>query len=157
VTDSSDQAAKSTGSGFPEGLLLEIKKFAEDSDQRYRFNSRCDTVVTLAGILLAIGIVAAGVYRQVELATILGALVTAIVTAQKAFPFHQRWQFYRTLSSQALNLATNARNGGLTTEQALAILSSLRLDFAQQIPRGAVDTDTKAESPEAGPKKAPVT
>jgi len=57
------------------------------------------------------------------------------------------------LLSQAQNLATRIKNGAFTPDQALAILSSLRLDFAQQIPRGAVSADPKPESDESGPKK----
>jgi len=154
MTDSPANAV--TVPGFPEGLLREIDEFVNMSAHNYRFNSRCDTFMNLGGIVLSISIVAAGVYGRADVATILGALVTAIITAQRAFPFNQRWQFYRTLLSQAQNLATRTKNGALTPDQALAILSSLRLDFAQQIPRGAVSTDPKPESDEAGSKKPPV-
>jgi hypothetical protein len=91
----------------------------------------------LLGILLSVGIVVAGVYKNSELSAILGAFVAAVVTAQRAFPFNQRWQFYRTLWSQGQNLATKARTATITPQEAVAALSTLRLDFAQQIPRGS--------------------
>jgi len=70
--------------GFPEGLLREIDEFVNMSAHNYRFNSRCDTFMNLGGIVLSISIVAAGVYGRADVATILGALVTAIITAQRA-------------------------------------------------------------------------
>jgi len=99
--------------------------------------SRWDNILNALGLAVSLGIVAAGVYKNSELAALLGGLVTAVVSAQRAFPFNQRWQFYRVLDSQAENLLTEAKNGVVGLDQAIATLKAMRLDFAQQIPRGS--------------------
>lgn len=120
----------------PEDLIAEIEAFRVLCHQRYRFNSIWDNVLNIFGICVSLGIVACGVYKQSEYAAILGGLVAAIVSAQRAFPFNQRWQFYRILQSQAANLLTEAKNGISGLDQTIAALKAMRLDFAQQIPRG---------------------
>jgi hypothetical protein len=124
-------------SPLPENLIQEIEGFRELCEHRYLFNSRWDTILSTLGVIVSIGIVAAGVYEKSKWAAMLGGLVTAIVSAQRAFPFNQRWQFYRLLDSQAENLLTEAKNGIITLDQTIATLKAMRLDFAQQIPRGS--------------------
>jgi hypothetical protein len=124
-------------SNIPAALIQEIEEFKNLCERRYLFNSRWDTILTTLGVIISIGIVAAGVYEKSKMAAILGGLVTAIVSAQRAFPFNQRWQFYRLLESQAENLLTEAKNGILTLDQTIATMKAMRLDFAQQIPRGS--------------------
>jgi|SRR3954453_10895105 len=123
--------------GVPEQLITEVDEFAKLCFKRYRFNSFWDNVLNLFGIVISLAIVVAGLNQKGDVSAVLGALVTALVTAQRAFPFNQRWQFYRLLSSQTENLLTEARNGTITVEQTIGTLKSLRLDFAQQIPRGS--------------------
>ena len=125
-------------------VLAEIATFKKDCEQRYRFNSRWDNVLNAAGILLSVAIIAAGTFKKFELTTILGGLVAAIVTAQRAFPFGSRAQFYRVLIGQSTNLLTDV-NMGSTVAGVVATLKSLRLDFAQQLPRGTSD---RADSPQ---------
>jgi hypothetical protein len=142
-----------TGIGFPAGLIQEIEEFVRLSQRLYRLNSRADTALNVLGIVLSVAIVAAGVHGRSDISTILGALVAATVTAQRAFPFQQRWQFYRTLWSQAENLATRARTGAIKPEEALVTLGSLRLDFAQQIPRGnQAAPEAKLKDPAPNPE-----
>jgi hypothetical protein len=64
-------------------------------------------------------------------------MVAAIVTAQRAYPFGQRANFYRILIGQSENIETDVRQRLLSKQQAVDILKSLRLDFAQQFPRGS--------------------
>ena len=45
------------------------------------------------------------------MSAVLGAIVGAVVTAQKAFPFGQRSSFYRLLIGQTDNLMTRATQG----------------------------------------------
>ena len=80
--------------------------------------------------------VASGVFELSKLTSILGGLVAAIVTAQRAFPFGSRVQFYRVLVGQTENLITDVRTGAPLPTVATT-LKSLRLDFAQQLPRGS--------------------
>lgn len=120
----------------PDDLIAEIAAFRVLCHQRYRFNSIWDNVLNVFGICVSLGIVACGVYKQSDYAAILGGLVAAVVSAQRAFPFNQRWQFYRILESQASNLITEAKNGVSSLDQTIAALKAMRLDFAQQIPRG---------------------
>ena len=94
-------------------------------------------------------------WKQSEIATVLGGLVAAIVTAQRAFPFGQRAQFYRALIGQSANLLTDMREGLVTVAQAVSTLHSLRLDFAQQLPRGTAirsDADPGQQTPQPDPK-----
>jgi hypothetical protein len=138
-------------------LIQEIEDFKKLCERRYVFNSRWDTILTTLGVLISICVVAAGVYEKSKWAAILGGFVTAIVSAQRAFPFNQRWQFYRLLESQAENLLTEARNGILTLDQTIATMKAMRLDFAQQIPRGSSfrsDSGANTDSPQA-PEQAP--
>jgi len=118
-------------------LADEIRQFRDDCARRYTFNSRWDNVLNVTGILLSVGIVASGVYQRGAVSAILGAFVAAIVSAHKAFPFGQRTNFYRILIGQSSNLETDVDQGLVTKQDAVAILKSLRLDFAQQLPRGS--------------------
>jgi hypothetical protein len=118
-------------------LALEIQQFRGDCVKRYIFNSRWDNVLNVVGILLSVGIVASGLYQRGAISAILGAFVAAIVSAQKAFPFGQRTSFYRILIGQSSNLETDVEQGLVSKPDAVTILKSLRLDFAQQLPRGS--------------------
>lgn len=118
-------------------LLSELEKFRNDCEGRYRFNSRWDNVMNILGLLLGVSIVAAGITTHSKTAAFLGAFVSAIVSAQRAFPFGSRAQFYRMLIGQTDNLHTQIQQQLLTTEVAVAALNSLRLDYAQQFPQGA--------------------
>ena len=133
-------------------LAEEIGKFCDDCTKRYAFNSRWDNVLNVTGILLSVGIVASGVYQRGAVSAILGAFVAAIVSAQKAFPFGQRTNFYRVLIGQSSNLETDVDQGLISKQDAVAILKSLRLDFAQQLPRGSTFNSGDAGGPEDGPK-----
>jgi hypothetical protein len=126
----------SSGASGTDALLTEVKEFHKDCQQRLAFNTRWDNMLNVSGILLSVAIIASGAYRQSELTSILGGLVAAIVTAQRAFPFGSRVQFYRVLVGQTENLITDIR-GGIPPANAAATLKSLRLDFAQQLPRGS--------------------
>ncbi len=133
-------------------LALEICQFRDDCIKRYRFNSRWDNVLNVAGILLSVGIVASGVYQRGAVSAILGAFVAAIVSAQKAFPFGQRTNFYRVLIGQSSNLETDVDQGLISKPDAVAILKSLRLDFAQQLPRGSTFNSGDAGGSKDGSK-----
>jgi hypothetical protein len=148
------QADNSTPPVVPVGkeLTEEIGKFCDDCTKRYAFNSRWDNVLNVTGILLSVGIVASGVYQRGAVSAILGAFVAAIVSAQKAFPFGQRTNFYRVLIGQSSNLETDVDQGLISKQDAVAILKSLRLDFAQQLPRGSTFNSGDAGGPEDGPK-----
>jgi hypothetical protein len=113
-----------------------VDKFHADCLNRYHFNSRWDNVLNIAGILLSVGIIAAGTYKWSEAAAIMGGLVASIVSAQRAFPFGPRAQFYRGLIGQSENLLTDIHAQLIAVSPAVAVLKSLRLDFAQQLPRG---------------------
>jgi hypothetical protein len=126
----------SPAEGVEPGVLAEIKTFEEQCQARYRFNNAWDVVLTVGGILVGVGVVAAGAYAVSKLAAILGAVITAIFSAQRAFPFGQRAQFYRSLIGQSSNLRTDVTTNLTTAEAAATTLKSLRLDFAQQLPRG---------------------
>jgi hypothetical protein len=129
----------------PDDLIQEIEQFRAVCCQRYQFNSLWDNVLNALGISVSLGIVACGVYKLSNAAAILGGLVTAIVAAQRAFPFNQRWQFYRILDSQTANLLTEARNGLVGIDQTISSLKAMRLDFAQQVPRGSTRSDTSSD------------
>jgi hypothetical protein len=133
--DGRTQSAVPANDGGPE-ILAEITTFEGQCEARYRFNNRWDVVLTVGGISLGIGVVAAGVYEASKLASILGAIITAMISAQRAFPFGQRAQFYRALIGQASNLRTDLMGNLTTVGVAATTLKSLRLDFAQQLPRG---------------------
>jgi hypothetical protein len=120
----------------PPALLEEVQKFVTDCAARYRFNSRWDTALNVFGILVSLCIVAAGVLNKAGLAAILGGIVAGTVAAQRAFPFGQRVLFYRNLLGLAENLRTDVAQGLISPKDAVATLKSLRLDFAQQLPRG---------------------
>jgi len=136
----------------------EVKAFAVECEKRYLFNSRWDNALNISGILLSVGIVASGVYQRGAVAAILGAFVAAIVSAQKAFPFGQRASFYRILVGQSANLQTDIEQNLVRKPGAVAILKSLRLDFAQQLPRGStfnsadVSQSASGVSPQGGPQ-----
>jgi len=127
-------------------LLAEVNAFLADCQHRLAFNTRWDNLLNVAGILLSVAIIASGVFQQSELTTILGGLVAAIVTAQRAFPFGPRAQFYRVLVGQTANLLTDVRAGTQLSTVATT-LKSLRLDFAQQLPRGS---SSKSDDKEKG-------
>ena len=118
-------------------ILAELRDFHAQCESRYTFNNRWDVFLTVGGIAVGVGVVAAGANDASKISTVLGAIVTAILSAQRAFPFGQRAQFYRALSGQAANLQTDVTNNLTTAAVAATTLKSLRLDFAQQLPRGS--------------------
>jgi hypothetical protein len=137
------------GLSRPDALADEVSAFLRLCTSRYYFNSRWDNVLNIMGILLSVAIIASGAFGMSKLTTILGGLVAAIVTAQRAFPFGSRGQFYRVLIGQTTNLLTDIKLG-LPVATAAATLKTLRLDFAQQLPRGSsfrTDTETATEKP----------
>jgi hypothetical protein len=117
-------------------LRDEIQSFIDQCATRHKFNSRWDTALNVFGIALSIGIVVAGVFNQGAVSAILGGIVAGTVAAQRAFPFAQRTLFYRNLLGLGENLKTDATQGLISVKDAVALLKSLRLDFAQQLPRG---------------------
>ena len=117
-------------------LIAEVNAFLADCQYRLKFNTRWDNLLNVAGILLSVAIIASGAFEMSRLTTVLGGLVAAIVTAQRAFPFGSRAQFYRVLVGQTANLLTDAKAGAQASAVA-ATLKTLRLDFAQQLPRGS--------------------
>jgi hypothetical protein len=128
-------------------LATEIRVFEAQCLKRYTFNNGWDVALTAGGILLGIGVAAAGVFFMSRTSAILGAFVTAVVSAQRAFPFSQRAQFYRSLIGQASNLRTDLAHNLISEAAAATVLKSLRLDFAQQLPRGGSSTtDTTAST-----------
>jgi len=127
-------------------LLSEIETFRADCLARYVFNNRWDSFLTTLGIAMSIAIVGAGFSRRPEVSAVLGAIVGALVTAQRAFPFGQRASFYRLLIGQSENLATRVRNNLLTMQQTVDALSTLRMDFAQELPRGTGTGQNTAQS-----------
>lgn len=137
-----------------DALVREIEEFRDDCRRRYKFNNRWDIVLSVLGILLSIAVVAAGFLKRPEISAILGALVGAVVTAQKAFPFGQRAIFYRLLIGQSDNLITRARYHQYDKKEAISTLVTLRMDFAQQLPRGSTaqgsDTKPKPHDPPSG-------
>jgi hypothetical protein len=126
----------SSGLSGTDALLTEVKAFHKDCQQRLDFNTRWDNLLNISGIVLSVAIIASGAFEMSRLTTVLGGLVAAIVTAQRAFPFGSRVQFYRVLVGQTENLMTDIR-GGAPLATAAITLKSLRLDFAQQLPRGS--------------------
>jgi hypothetical protein len=143
-------APAATNPAQDNSLIAEVEEFKQDCCHRYRFNSHWDNILNIAGITLSVAIIAAGTWKQSEIATVLGGLVAAIVTAQRAFPFGQRAQFYRSMIGQSANLLTDMREGLVTVAQAVSTLRSLRLDFAQQLPRGNAirsDADPGQQTP----------
>jgi hypothetical protein len=115
----------------------EMCDFHSNCLNRYKFNNRWDICMTILAIVLSIGTVAAGFTNRPIFTGTLGAAMSAIVTAQKAFPFGQRAAFYRLLIGQAEILMTQHAQHLLTPKEAVDRLSSLRMDFAQQLPRGS--------------------
>ena len=93
-------------SGNTRSLLAEVEIFRKDCQHRYRFNNGWDVSLSVLGLSLSIAVVAAGFLRSPEVSAILGAVVAAALSAQKAFPFGQRVMFYRLLVGQSENLLT---------------------------------------------------
>ena len=129
-------SSTSTAAADTSALLAEVNAFLADCEHRLAFNTRWDNMLNVAGIVLSVAIIASGAFELSKLTSILGGLVAAIVTAQRAFPFGSRVQFYRVLVGQTENLITDVRTGAPLPTVATT-LKSLRLDFAQQLPRGS--------------------
>lgn len=119
-----------------EMLLQEVCDFLSDCKHRYKFNNNWDNTLNAFGILTSVAIVGSGVFNDGPLSAMLGGFVAAIVTAQRAFPFSQRSVFYRNLIGQTQNLLSECKFGIIDQRKAIQSLNSLRLDFAQQLPRG---------------------
>jgi hypothetical protein len=139
-------SSTSTATADANALLAEVNAFLADCQHRLAFNTRWDNLLNVAGIVLSVAIIASGAYETSRLTTILGGLVAAIVTAQRAFPFGPRAQFYRVLVGQTANLLTDAK-AGATPSTVATTLKSLRLDFAQQLPRGSSSKSDEKEKP----------
>jgi hypothetical protein len=133
----------------PPELIAEIKTFEQDSCARYKFNNGWDIVLSVLGIMLSIAIIGAGFLNKPWVSAILGAIVGAVVTAQKAFPFGSRAAFYRILIGQARNLLTRALLKIMDKNAVVNTLSSLRMDYAQQLPRGTSAQSSDTPGPPA--------
>ena len=118
-------------------LLKELDAFIVDCQNRYRFNSRSDTAFNIVGIAVSVAIVLAGVLEMSKASAVLGGIIGALVSAQRAFPFAQRANFYRNLVGQVQNLRTETSQALTSIKESVKTLSALRLDYAQQLPRGA--------------------
>jgi hypothetical protein len=147
-----DLKPKPLSQGQEAAVLDELAFFAEQCEAQYQFNNKWDLILTIGGILVGVGVVSAGAYEAGRLAAILGAVLTAVVSAQRAFPFGQRAQFYRALIGQASNLQTDIVAKLTTTAAAACSLKSLRRDFAPQLPPG---TGSTAEATLANPYSDP--
>ena len=117
--------APSTPGTGANGLLQEIAAFRADCERRYNFNNRWDIVLTVVGILLSIAVVAAGFIKRPEVSAVLGAIVGAVVTAQKpqarvqrspaimkvAVPLlqHSQWLGHLALSHTVWSLSSSSR------------------------------------------------
>lgn len=140
ITDAT--LSQTTGANGNTGsLLAEVESFRGDCQHRYRFNNGWDVSLSVLGLLLSIAVVGAGFLRSPEVSAILGAIVAAALSAQKAFPFGQRVMFYRLLVGQSENLLTRLRAGLISEKDGVDLLASLRMDFAQQLPRGSSTGD----------------
>lgn len=117
-------------------LINEVQSFINQCRAGYRFNSLWDTTLNVFGIVVSICIVVAGVFNRGAISAVLGGIVAGTVAAQRAFPFAQRTLFYRNLLGLAENLKTDATQCSIPVKDAVVVLKSLRLDFAQQLPRG---------------------
>jgi hypothetical protein len=129
--------AEEPNSGSVPDLLKELDMFTIDCQKRYRFNSRSDTAINISGIGVSVAIVLAGVLEMPKTSAVLGGVVGALVSAQRAFPFAQRANFYRNLVGQVQNLRTETRQALTSIKDSVKALGALRLDYAQQLPRGA--------------------
>jgi len=136
-------------------LATEIKVFEKQCIARYTFNNAWDVALTAGGIMLGVSVAAAGVFDMSKTGAILGAVVTAAVSAQRAFPFTQRAQFYRSLTGQVSNLRTDLANNRISPAAAIVTIKSLRLDFAQQLPRGSSTPDNHPATNPNPPNDAP--
>lgn len=70
--------------------------------------------MNMLGLLLGVSILAAGVLMYSRMAAIRGSFVSAVVSAQRAFPFGSRAQFYRMLLGQNGNLRIQVEKGLLS-------------------------------------------
>ena len=132
---SDDDLTSNPSSQGQEAVVLdELEFFAVQCETQYRFNNKWDLILTIGGISLGVAVVAAAAYQANRLTGILAAVLTAIVGAQRAFPFGHRAQFYRALIGQAANLQTDIAAKLTTAAAAASSLKSLRRDFAPQLP-----------------------
>jgi len=120
-----------------EELIAEVTTFRQLCEKSYRFNVRWDTTLNVTGVLLSIAIVAAGVSKLAGISAILGAVVTAIITLQRAFPFGERLTFYRVLTGKAENLEMELKEGLLGKKAGATQLAELRLEWSERHPKGA--------------------
>ncbi len=128
-------------------FLQEVLSFRDDCLKRYQFNNRLATFLTTMGLLLSAAVVSVGFLHHPEITAILGGLVGALVTAQRAFPFDQRASFYRLLIGQTENLVTRMQLDLLTVQHAADLFTSLRMDYAQELPRGTTSQQPSNSTP----------
>lgn len=140
---------------IPQSLIQEIEEFRLCCQGRYSFNSFWDNMLNLLSMAVALAIIACGIYEKPKYSAMLGGVMTALVSAQRAFPFNQRWQFYRLLTGQADNLLTDAHQGTTILQHTVTTLKTMRLDFAQQIPRGSSLTPAQGGSDDTVPAAPP--
>ncbi len=138
-----EEQTKEFNSGSVPDLLKELDTFIVDCQNRYRFNSRSDTALNILGIAVSVAIVLAGVLEMPKVSAVLGGIVGALVSAQRAFPFAQRANFYRNLVGQVQNLSTETSQALTSIKDSVKALGALRLDYAQQLPRGAASIPSR--------------
>jgi len=110
-------------------LLDDITKFALSLRAAYRKNNRLARLLVVIGILLSSGITIGGIFRvRPEYLGVLGAVLSIVITVDRAFAFGERAALLRSLYVECVILGEDP---AISDTDALTKLRELRLRRAQ--------------------------
>jgi hypothetical protein len=120
-------------------LNEEIANFHSTYSSRHGKNFFINVALVLLGILLAVGVTAAGFFEKGKLAGILGLLLTLFIALQNAFYFNEKAEFYRLVATEADNLRYLLKFKVQTQSELHSVLDAfmtLKKYAATNLPRG---------------------
>jgi hypothetical protein len=120
-------------------LREEIEAYLAVHQRRHSKNYVINAAFIAMGILLAVGVTAAGFFNYGVIAGVLGLFITLFLALQNAFYFGEKAEFYRVVATEAENLrsalAFRVRDGEEFQTIVEAFLT-LRKNTATNLPKG---------------------
>jgi hypothetical protein len=131
------------GASYTDGtvrrLRQEIDSYLSVHQRRHGKNYFINAGLVAIGILLAVGVTAAGFFNYGVIAGVLGLFITLLLGFQNAFYFGEKAEFYRVVATEAENLRS-ALDYRVRTDadfqEILAAFLTLRKHTATNLPKG---------------------
>ena len=130
-------------------LKAEISEKCSHWQKRQKFYSKWNNALVISSLLIGFLVVVVGSYDMGKVAAGLGALMTALVGGQKAFPLGEKSAFYRIGTAESEGLILELGTLGITQ----TYVRSIREEFGNLIQRMAREVPLVQAIQEADERK----